>query len=166
MVTVDCGISAVKEIAGAPKTLDIVVTDHHTPPEVLPEAYALVNPHQKDCSYPFEHLSGVGVAFKLCQALYKMRFPDEPLWDGNTEFVALGTVADIVPLWGENRALVKHGLKKMEQRKHWAEALIEKSRCPVKDILPKILVLYWRRGLRRWQAGARAAGGGAFNGAG
>ena len=56
----------------------------------------------------------MGVAFKLCQALYKMRFPDEPLWDGNTEFVALGTVADIVPLWGENRALVKHGLKNME----------------------------------------------------
>ena len=114
VVTVDCGISAVKEIAGAPKTLDIVVTDHHTPPEVLPEAYALVNPHQKDCNYPFEHLSGVGVAFKLCQALYKMRFPDEPLWDGNTEFVALGTVADIVPLWGENRAL---GLKRWKQRK-------------------------------------------------
>ena len=125
-VTVDCGISAVKEIAGAPKTLDIVVTDHHTPPEVLPEAYALVNPHQKDCNYPFEHLSGVGVAFKLCQALYKMRFPDKPLWDGNTEFVALGTVADIVPLWGENRALVKHGLKKMETTENIGlKALIE-----------------------------------------
>lgn len=135
VVTVDCGISAVKEIAGAPKTLDIVVTDHHTPPEVLPEAYALVNPHQKDCNYPFEHLSGVGVAFKLCQALYKMRFPDKPLWDGNTEFVALGTVADIVPLWGENRALVKHGLKKMETTENIGlKALIEKSRCPVKDI--------------------------------
>lgn len=135
IVTVDCGISAVKEIAGAPGGLDIVVTDHHTPPEVLPEAYALVNPHQKDCGYPFEHLSGVGVAFKLCQALYKMRHPDEPLWNGNTEFVALGTVADIVPLWGENRALVKQGLKNMETTANIGlKALMEKSRCPQKDI--------------------------------
>lgn len=135
IVTVDCGISAVKEIAGAPPGLDIVVTDHHTPPEVLPEAYALVNPHQKDCNYPFEHLSGVGVAFKLCQALYKYRHADEPLWDKNTEFVALGTVADIVPLWGENRALVKMGLKKMETTQNIGlKALMEKSRCPEKDI--------------------------------
>lgn len=135
VVTVDCGISAVKEIAGAPWGLDIVVTDHHTPPEVLPDAYALVNPHQKDCNYPFEHLSGVGVAFKLCQALYKMRHADEPLWHENTEFVALGTVADIVPLWGENRALVKQGLKKMETTANIGlKALMEKSRCPQKDI--------------------------------
>lgn len=135
VVTVDCGISAVKEIAGAPKILDIVVTDHHTPPEVLPEAYALVNPHQKNCNYPFEHLSGVGVAFKLCQALYKMRHPNEPLWHENTEFVALGTVADIVPLWGENRALVKQGLKRMETTANIGlKALMEKSRCPQKDI--------------------------------
>lgn len=117
VVTVDCGISAVKEIAGAPKTLDIVVTDHHTPPEILPEAYALVNPHQKDCNYPFEHLSGVGVAFKLCQALYKMRYPNEPLWDGNTEFVALGTVADIVPLWAKTARWLSTGLKRWKQRK-------------------------------------------------
>ncbi len=135
IVTVDCGISAVKEIAGAPSGLDIIVTDHHTPPEVLPEAYALVNPHQKDCNYPFEHLSGVGVAFKLCQAFYKYRHADEPLWDGNTEFVALGTVADIVPLWGENRALVKMGLKQMETTANIGlKALMEKSRCPEKDI--------------------------------
>ena len=135
VVTVDCGISAVKEIAGAPAGLDIIVTDHHTPPEVLPEAYALVNPHQKDCGYPFEHLSGVGVAFKLCQALYKYRHADEPLWSGNTEFVALGTVADIVPLWGENRALVKMGLKQMETTANIGlKALMEKSRCPQKDI--------------------------------
>ncbi len=135
IVTVDCGISAVKEIAGAPSGLDIIVTDHHTPPEVLPEAYALVNPHQKDCNYPFEHLSGVGVAFKLCHAFYKYRHEDEPLWDGNTEFVALGTVADIVPLWGENRALVKMGLKKMETTANIGlKALMEKSRCPEKDI--------------------------------
>ena len=135
VVTVDCGISAVKEIAGAPAGLDIIVTDHHTPPEVLPKAYALVNPHQKDCNYPFEHLSGVGVAFKLCQALYKKSHPAEPLWDGNTEFVALGTVADIVPLWGENRALVKQGLKRMETTANVGlKALMEKSRCPEKDI--------------------------------
>ena len=72
----------------------------------------------------------MGVAFKLCQALYKMRFPDEPLWDGNTEFVALGTVADIVPLWGENRALVKHGLKKMETTENIAEGADRKEPLP------------------------------------
>ncbi len=135
IVTVDCGISAVKEIAGAPDGLDIVVTDHHTPPEVLPEAYALVNPHQKDCSYPFEDLSGVGVAFKLCQALYKKLYPDKALWNENTELVALGTVADIVPLYGENRELVKRGLKQMETTDNIGlKALMEKSRCPQKDI--------------------------------
>lgn len=135
IVTVDCGISAVKEIIGAPQGLDIIVTDHHTPPEVLPKAFALVNPHQKDCDYPFEHLSGVGVAFKLCQALYKYRHANEPLWEQNTEFVALGTVADIVPLRGENRALVKMGLRKMETTQNIGlKALIEKSRCPEKDI--------------------------------
>ena len=66
----------------------------------------------------------------------------------NTEFVALGTVADIVPLWGENRALVKHGLKKMETTENIGlKALIEKSRCPVKDITSENIALYWRRGL-------------------
>ena len=114
VVTVDCGISGVREVAEAPRGMDIVITDHHRPPEVLPMAYAIVNPKQADCGYPFKGLSGVGVAFKVCQALEKLRNPEAALWEQYTELVALGTVADIVPLQDENRALVKRGMKAME----------------------------------------------------
>ena len=114
VVTVDCGISGVKEVAEAPRGMDIIITDHHRPPELLPMAFAIVNPKQADCGYPFKGLSGVGVAFKVCQALEKLRNPEAPLWEQYTELVALGTVADIVPLQDENRALVKRGMKAME----------------------------------------------------
>ena len=114
VVTVDCGISGVKEVAEAPGGMDIIITDHHRPPEILPMAFAIVNPKQADCGYPFKGLSGVGVAFKVCQALEKLRNPEAPLWEQYTELVALGTVADIVPLQDENRALVKRGMKAME----------------------------------------------------
>lgn len=69
VITVDCGISGLHEVANAPKSLDIIITDHHTVPEVLPPAYAIINAKQRDCGYPFKDLSGVGIAFKLCQAL-------------------------------------------------------------------------------------------------
>ena len=114
VITVDCGISGVKEVAEAPRGMDIIITDHHRPPEILPAAFAIVNPKQADCMYPFKGLSGVGVAFKVCQALEKLRNPEAPLWERYTELVALGTVADIVPLQDENRALVKRGMKAME----------------------------------------------------
>ena len=115
VITVDCGISGVQEVAAAPAGLDIIITDHHRPPETLPAAYAIVNPRQPHCEYPFKGLSGVGVAFKLCQALHKLSHPEEPLWENYTELAALGTVADIVPLQDENRVLVKRGLKAMGQ---------------------------------------------------
>ena len=114
VITVDCGISGVKEVAEAPLGMDIIITDHHRPPEILPMAFAIVNPKQADCRYPFKGLSGVGVAFKVCQALEKLRNPEAALWEQYTELVALGTVADIVPLQDENRALVKRGMKAME----------------------------------------------------
>ncbi len=114
VVTVDCGISGVREVAEAPRGMDIIITDHHRPPEILPMAFAIVNPKQADCGYPFKGLSGVGVAFKVCQALEKLRNPEATLWEQYTELVALGTVADIVPLQDENRALVKRGMKAME----------------------------------------------------
>lgn len=114
LVTVDCGISGISEVEAMPKEMDIVITDHHTPPEVLPAAYAIINPHQKGCQYPFKDLAGVGVAFKLCQALYKEYHPKEALWSEMLEFVAMGTVADIVPLIGENREIVKKGLLRMK----------------------------------------------------
>ena len=116
VITVDCGISGLHEVESAPKELDIIITDHHTVPEILPPAYAIVNPKQEDCDYPFKELSGVGVAFKLCQAmeLGSKAENEVPAWENLTELAALGTVADIVPLLGENREIVRRGLKAME----------------------------------------------------
>ncbi|RAP77947.1 single-stranded-DNA-specific exonuclease RecJ [Paenibacillus montanisoli] len=108
IVTVDTGISAVEEIAYAKELgIDIVVTDHHEPPYVLPNAYAIINPKQEDCGYPFKGLAGVGVAFKLAQALL-----GEPPAEW-TDVVALGTIADLMPLIDENRILVKLGLEQL-----------------------------------------------------
>lgn len=130
VITVDCGISGVKEVAEAPRGMDIIITDHHRPPEILPMAFAIVNPKQADCRYPFKGLSGVGVAFKVCQALEKLRNPEVALWERFTELAALGTVADIVPLQDENRALVKRGMKAMENTSLTGlRKLLEVCRC-------------------------------------
>lgn len=108
IVTVDTGISAYEEIEYAKELgIDVVVTDHHEPPEVVPDAYAVVNPKQESCGYPFKGLAGVGVAFKLATALLG-RPPLE--W---TDIVSLGTIADLMPLVDENRIFVKYGLERM-----------------------------------------------------
>lgn len=109
-VTVDNGISAVDQIAYARSLgIDTVVTDHHEPPERLPEAVAVVNPKRPDCPYPFKGLAGVGVAFKLGHALLG-RPPLE--W---AELAALGTIADLMPLQDENRILARIGLDMMRR---------------------------------------------------
>lgn len=109
VVTVDNGISAVEEAACAKELgLDLVITDHHLPGEVLPEAVAVVDPKREDDESPFKYLCGAGVAFKLCAALEGCD-PAE-LLEMYGEFVALGTVADVMPLVGENRVLVREGL--------------------------------------------------------
>ncbi|MBD2844572.1 single-stranded-DNA-specific exonuclease RecJ [Paenibacillus sp. IB182496] len=109
IVTVDTGISAVEQIALArARGVDVVVTDHHEPPQVLPEACAIVNPKLPHCGYPFKGLAGAGVAFKLAHALLG-RPPLE--W---ADLAALGTVADLMPLVGENRWLVRQGLQRMQ----------------------------------------------------
>lgn len=114
LITVDCGISAVEEVAKADPQMDIIITDHHNAPDILPPAFAIVNPKQNDCNYPMKNISGVGVAFKLCQALYKILCPEMPQpFTDFSEIVALGTVADIVELRGENRDLVRLGLSKI-----------------------------------------------------
>lgn len=109
IVTVDTGISARDEIAYAKELgMDVVVTDHHEPPELLPDAAALVNPKQPGCPYPCKELAGVGVAFKLAHAL----LGEPPLeW---LEWAAIGTVADLMPLVDENRLIVKLGLAQMK----------------------------------------------------
>ncbi|MGN7453249.1 single-stranded-DNA-specific exonuclease RecJ [Paenibacillus pasadenensis] len=110
IITVDNGISAVEPIARARELgLSVVVTDHHEPPESLPEADAIVNPKQPGCPYPFKGLAGAGVAFKLAQALLG-RPPLE--W---SDIAALGTVADLMPLEDENRFLVRCGLETMRR---------------------------------------------------
>lgn len=117
IVTVDNGIAAIDEIAYA-KTLsiDVVVTDHHMPPEQLPDAEAVVNPHQKDDESAFKDLCGVGVVFKLVQAIEGEYCDVDALLENYADLVALGTVADLMPLIGENRALVKHGLRFINYR--------------------------------------------------
>lgn len=130
VVTVDCGISGYKEVADAPQGMDIIITDHHTVPDMLPPAYAIVNPKQKDCQYPFKSLSGVGIAFKLCQALDKVKNSSQEYWSDLTELAALGTVADIVPLVDENREIVRRGLLAMKNTQlKGLQALIKVSGC-------------------------------------
>lgn len=111
VITVDCGITAVSEVKKAKKIgLDIIVTDHHIPAEVIPKASAVINPKLPDSAYPFPELAGVGVAFKLLQALFQSLGQEVQL-NNLVDLVALGTVADMTPLLGENRYLVKEGLK-------------------------------------------------------
>ncbi len=117
VVSVDCGITSVKEAAWAREHgLDLIITDHHAVPEVLPGAIAVINPKRPGDPYPFKHLAGVGVAFKLVQALQGRL---EGLPDGQEKWlldlVALGSVCDVVELLGENRVLVAYGLKVMRQ---------------------------------------------------
>jgi single-stranded-DNA-specific exonuclease len=134
IVTVDCGITSFKEIDHAGSFgIDVIVTDHH---EVLesrvPNAYAVINPLRPGCVYPFKHLAGVGLAYKLVKALY----------DGTSSFaedyldlVSLGTVADIAPLLGENRILTKHGLDELNRRgRVGLKALMEVAGLKDKDI--------------------------------
>lgn len=114
MITVDCGITAHKELELAKKNnLKTIVTDHHQPGDKLPEADCILNPKIKDCSYPFKKLAGVGVAFKLCQGIvkYEEKKDISDMLKNKLDIVALGTVADIVSLTDENRIMVKKGLE-------------------------------------------------------
>lgn len=111
IITVDCGISAVAEIAAVSGQVDVIITDHHQPPPELPSALSIINPKQQGCLYPEKNLAGVGVAFKLCQGLWQQYYGVENKFFDYLDIVAIGTVADIVPLTGENRLLVKLGLK-------------------------------------------------------
>lgn len=119
IITVDCGIKNIEEVALAKELgIDVVITDHHHVPKDLPDAIAVINPHQDECGYPFLEFAGVGVAFKLAQALYLKIEPEkiEQLkW--SLDLVAVGTIADCVPLLDENRTLVKYGLVVLSKTK-------------------------------------------------
>ena len=109
IITVDCGITAVKEAElCAQFGIDLVITDHHECKDILPQAAAVVDPHRSDCPYPHDDLCGVGVAFKLAAALCGSQ---EEVLSQYADMVCLGTVADVMPLQGENRVFVARGLE-------------------------------------------------------
>ena len=128
LITVDCGISNVAEVAEAMRLgLDVIVTDHHHPPAEIPTALAVVNPKQEGCAYPYKQLVGVGIAFKLVQALVRNGLTLGELRGRDLlDVVALGTVTDMGPLTGENRVLVKAGLEAINKTERpGLKALIE-----------------------------------------
>ena len=117
IITLDCGIKSHERVAYArERGIDMIITDHHTPSETLPEALAVLNPKRADCSYPYKELCGCGIGFKLVQALCKtLDFSPETAYK-YLDLVALATCADIVPLTGENRILVHTGLQLINQQ--------------------------------------------------
>lgn len=116
LITVDCGIAAFDVFEKATKDLDVIVTDHHMPPDILPNVVSVIDPHQKDCKYGFSEMAGCGVAYSLCRAISLKKFKKDYFED--IELVALGTIADVVSLTSENRILVKEGLKRLPQTRN------------------------------------------------
>lgn len=120
ILTADCGVCAVEPVAHARKLgLDVIVTDHHRPDETLPEAVAVVDPYREGSRAPFQALCGAGVAFKVLDALTARLMPQHrtAFRHNFVDLVAVGTVADVTPLVGENRILVTHGLRALAQGK-------------------------------------------------
>ncbi len=134
LITTDCGITDIKEVEFINENeVDVVIIDHHLPGDVLPEAYAIVNPKQKKCEYRFKDLCAAGVAFKLCLALVESNFGKEKkIREGFEKWlldvVAIATIADMMPLLGENRTLVKYGLMVVTKTKRLGlKKLLESS---------------------------------------
>jgi single-stranded-DNA-specific exonuclease len=151
IITVDCGISSEEEISIAGSLgIDVIVTDHHEPPDTLPRAVAILNPHRasqtdkgKEYSYPFRYLAGVGVAFKLAQALLTESSAGKQgrLFEDMLELAAIGTIADSVPLTGENRIIVTHGLIALNsnESRPWVHAIKEASGLHNKEFYSTML---------------------------
>ena len=120
IITVDNGISAVQEVALANSLgIEVIITDHHLPASVLPNAFATINPQQVDCTYPNKALAGAAVAYKLALALLEAEgLEDVDLQDEILVFATIGTLADVCSLLGENRALVKKGIQKIAMTKN------------------------------------------------
>lgn len=126
IITVDNGITAFAPAELAAKLgLDLIITDHHQPHDHVPQAYAIVNPHQHDCPYPFKDFAGVGVAFKILTLLYEetgQKIPDKMI-----ELMLFGTVADVVPLTGENRYWVRTGLEHVNQHESYCLQVLKSN---------------------------------------
>ena len=148
LVTVDCGVTAMNQVERARELgMDVVVTDHHECVGDLPAAVAVVDPHRKDDSYPFKGLAGVGVAFKLVSAL-EGSGAEETLLERYGALTALGTIADIMPVTGENRVLIRRGIWMLRTREYagldslMAAIFVDKKRISGTDIsfslIPKL----------------------------
>lgn len=126
IVTCDCGVSNAAEVEVARSLgIDVVVTDHHLPPEVLPRAVAVVDPHRPDCAYPDPDLTGAGLAYKLAAALLARRDVSD---EGLAAVAAIGTIADLAPMTGESRAIVRLGLDELARTDHAGlRALLRRS---------------------------------------
>ncbi|OUP65098.1 single-stranded-DNA-specific exonuclease RecJ [Pseudoflavonifractor sp. An176] len=143
IVTVDCGITAAQEVEYARALgVDVVITDHHQCKEVLPQAVAVVDPRRPDCSYPFPDLAGVGVALKLALALTAPAQRPQVLLD-YSELAAIGTVADVMLLQGENRALVHLGLERLADcSRPGLQALLREAGCPRGQVPTTVTIGY------------------------
>lgn len=138
IITVDCGITDVKEVEFA-RTLgvEVIITDHHLPQAEVPKAFAVINAHQADDQYPFKGLCGTGVAFKLVEGLVaKGKFDLTPGWEKwLLDLVAVATIADMVPLTDENRTLVRYGLTVIHKgRRPGLRALLEAEKIPLHSV--------------------------------
>jgi single-stranded-DNA-specific exonuclease len=135
LITVDCGVTAAEEVKALKDAgIDTIVIDHHEPEGAVPEAVAVIDPKQPNCSYSCKDLAGVGLAAKFVQAVEG----EFPLYD--LDLVTLGTIADVVPLKGENRIIARHGLPRIaSSSKAGVQALIEAARVRGKDMTPHIV---------------------------
>jgi len=134
IITVDNGICAFEPAQKAKELgIDLIITDHHRQKEKVPEAFAVVDPNQDECTYPYKHLAGVGVAFKLMSLLYEQK--KLPLSEKAYELLLLGTVADVVPLTGENRFWVRHGLHVMNKTDSYPFSVLKKNGKVTKPIV-------------------------------
>ncbi len=134
IITVDNGITAFQPAQDAHDLgIDLIITDHHRPHGQIPTALAIVNPQQDDCTYPFKHFAGVGVIFKLVCLIYEqlgLTLPDKIY-----ELLMLGTVADVVPLLGENRFWVRHALAKSNKQRSFALSVLAQNTQLTKETL-------------------------------
>ncbi len=151
IITVDCGIQNFPEVDYANSLgIDVIVTDHHEPSEILPKAFAVINPKQKNCQFPFKELAGVGIAFYLVMGL-RIKLRDKELIKNNVnllkylDLVAIGTIADICPLIKENRVFVKFGLEQ-----------VKKSQRPGIRALKQLCYLE-NKNINYWDVGFRIA---------
>jgi len=141
IISVDCGITAYEEVKEAEKSgIDFIITDHHKPPEILPEALAILNPNQDGCNYPSKDITGVGVIFNLVIALRRSLRDSgffkkkEPNLADYLDLVALGTVADCAPLRDVNRIFVKQGMKRISSPKRLGMQALKEASSIVGDV--------------------------------